>query len=178
MHIPCSIQIVRTYKVALQQNSLNLKALDERKNRDSIKKEGGPGPWLLRSIEKSSPWWIFFRFSSNALIFEPTTGHWNRYVGGYISSLLYLYQNYKESNKYFTFKPPTPTKIAKIHLIFTDSDILERNLAVLWERPKVARSLKESFGDTTSSSLNCSWRVLWAFVRKFALRKAWPTFFL
>ena len=46
MHIPCSIQIVRTYKVALQQNSLNLKALDERKNRDSIKKEGGPGPWL------------------------------------------------------------------------------------------------------------------------------------
>ena len=44
MHIPCSIQIVRTYKVALQQNSLNPKALDERKLRDSITKGGGRAP--------------------------------------------------------------------------------------------------------------------------------------
>ena len=51
MHIPCSIQIVRTYKVVLQQNSLNPKALDERKFRDSITKEGGRGfSGLLRNL--------------------------------------------------------------------------------------------------------------------------------
>ena len=73
MHIPCSIQIVRTYKVALQQNSLNLKALDERKNRDSITKESGSG-FSGPSVEKSNPLTDFLQFFLNTHLLEPTTG--------------------------------------------------------------------------------------------------------
>ena len=60
MHTPCSIQIVRTYKVALQQNSLNPKALDEKKNRDSITKGGGRDfSGLLRNLAPDGFYSVF-----------------------------------------------------------------------------------------------------------------------
>ena len=71
MHIPCSIQIVRTYKVALQQNSLNLKALDERKFRDSITKGGGRGfLGLSRNLAPDGFSTVFHQIRKN--VAEPT----------------------------------------------------------------------------------------------------------
>ena len=145
------------------------------------------------------------RTNYSSLHFSKKLSKLKQICRGLISSLLYLYQNYKESNKYFTFKQPTPIyqicqkwliqsgftsiqhlnysrlpnkRVVEINVFGEDSTLGETQVARLSKEVRaylmqchITLTVCESFGDTTSSSLNCS-RTSLGFCAEFILCKA------